>query len=53
MGFNLLWHLSKALSANALVENSILYLLEPSFSPKGIVDPITGKYYHSTQLLSG
>jgi len=31
--------------------SSILYLLDPFFSPKGIIVPISGKYSCSTQFL--
>jgi len=50
-GFNLHWHLSNAFSASVLEASSILYLLDPFFSPKERVAPITGKYCRFTDIL--
>jgi len=48
----LLWHLSNAFSQQAHLEaSSILYLLDPFFSPEESVAPISDKCSRSTKLL--
>jgi len=39
--FNLLWYLSNAFLASTLEASSIMYLLDPFFSPKGRLEPVS------------